>query len=161
MKRLFDFTLIMLILSIGMCFMSCRSIKYVPIELKTDSIIVDRLIPVQLPADSSTIRALMECDENGRVILRWLDIANSKNAEAQLKIDSLGNLIAKMKTKTDTVYLPSKTIRVTKTVKEPYPVEKPLTKWQQFILRFGTPIIAIAGLYLVSKIISIIKRLLE
>ena len=59
---------------------SCRSVKYVPIESSTDSIVVEKLVEVQLPPDSSTIRALLECDENGRVILSWLDLANSKNA---------------------------------------------------------------------------------
>lgn len=82
--------------------------KYVPIESNTDSIVVEKLVEVQLPPDSSTIRALLECDENGRVVLSWLDIANSKNAQAQLTIDSLGNLLAKMRTQPDTVYLPSK-----------------------------------------------------
>lgn len=116
---------------------SCRSVKYVPVESSADSIVVEKLVEVQLPPDSSTIRALLECDENGRVVLSWLDIANSKNAQAQLTIDSLGNLLAKMKTQPDTVYLPSKKITVTKEVKVPYPVEKELTRWQQMKLELG------------------------
>ena len=116
---------------------SCRSVKYVPIESSTDSIVVEKLVEVQLPPDSSTIRALLECDENGRVILSWLDLANSKNALAQLTIDSLGNLLAKMRTQPDTVYLPSKEVTVTKEVKVPYPVEKELTRWQHIKLELG------------------------
>lgn len=116
---------------------SCRSVKYVPIESSTDSIVVEKLVEVQLPPDSSTIRALLECDENGRVVLSWLDIANSRNAQAQLTIDSLGNLLAKMRTQPDTVYLPSKEVTVTKEVKVPYPVEKELTSWQQMKLELG------------------------
>ncbi|WP_297273925.1 hypothetical protein [uncultured Bacteroides sp.] len=116
---------------------SCRSVKYVPIESSTDSIVVEKLVEVQLPPDSSTIRALLECDENGRVVLSWLDIANSKNAQAQLTIDSLGNLLAKMQTKPDTVYLPSKEVVVSKKEKVPYPVEKELTRWQQMKLELG------------------------
>lgn len=117
-------------------FFSCRT-KYVPVESKADSVVVEKLVEVQLPPDSSTIRALLECDENGRVVLAWLDIANSRNAQAQLTIDSLGNLLAKMRTQQDTVYLPSKEITVTKEVKVPYPVEKELTKWQKFRIDFG------------------------
>lgn len=113
---------------------SCRTIKYVPVESNADSIVVEKLVEVQLPPDSATIRALLECDENGKVVLSWLDIANSKNAQAQLTIDSLGNLLAKMKTQSDTVYLPSKEVTVTKEVKVPYPVEKELTKWQHLKL---------------------------
>lgn len=116
---------------------SCRSIKYVPVESTADSIVVEKLVEVQLPPDSSTIRALLECDENGRVVLSWLDIANSKNAQAQLTIDSLGNLLAKMRTQQDTIYLPSKEVTVTKEVKVPYPVEKELTRWQQMKLELG------------------------
>lgn len=116
---------------------SCRSVKYVPIESSTDSIVVEKLVEIQLPPDSSTIRALLECDENGKVVLSWLDIANSKNAQALLTIDSLGNLLAKMQTQPDTVYLPSKEVTVTKEVKVPYPVEKELTRWQQMKLEFG------------------------
>ena len=99
-------------------FCSCRT-KYVPVEGQKDSIVVEKLVEVQLPPDSATIRALLECDENGKVALNWLDIANSKNAQAQLTIDSLGNLLAKMKTQPDTVYLPSKEVTVNKEVQVP------------------------------------------
>lgn len=116
---------------------SCRSVKYVPVESSADSVVIEKLIEVQLPPDSATIRALLECDENGRVVLSWLDIANSKNAQAQLAIDSLGNLLAKMRTKPDTIYKPSKEVTVTKEVKVPYPVEKELTRWQQMKLELG------------------------
>ena len=116
---------------------SCRSVKYVPIESSVDSVVVEKLVEVQLPPDSATIRALLECDENGKVVLSWLDIANSKNAQAQLTIDSLGNLLAKMKTQSDTIYKPSKEVTVTKEVKVPYPVEKELTRWQQLKLELG------------------------
>ena len=116
---------------------SCRTIKYVPVESYSDSVVVEKLVEVQLPPDSATIRALLKCDENGRIVLAWLDIANSKNAQAQLTIDSLGNLLAKMKTQKDTVYLPSKEITLTKEVQVPYLVEKELTRWQHLKLVLG------------------------
>ena len=93
---------------------SCQTVKYVPVETKADSVVIEKLVEVQIPPDSATIRALLECDENGKVVLKWLDIANSKNAQAQLTIDSLGNLLAKMKTQPDTVYLPAKEVVVSK-----------------------------------------------
>ena len=99
----------LLIVALFSLFTSCRArIRYIPIGSSTDSIYIDKLIPYPMPADSASIRALMECDENGKVILRWLDIANSKNVELQFKIDSLGQVIANMKVKPDTIYLPSK-----------------------------------------------------
>lgn len=135
---------------------SCRSVKYVPVESTADSIVVEKLVEVQLPPDSATIRALLECDENGKVVLSWLDIANSKNAQAQLTIDSLGNLLAKMKTQPDTIYKPSKEVIVTKEVKVPYPVDKELTRWQQMKLELGGwafGIIITAALIIVGRLV--------
>ena len=44
----------------------CRTkIQPVAIENRTDSIYIDKLVPYPMPADSASIRALMECDENG------------------------------------------------------------------------------------------------
>lgn len=140
---------------------SCRTVKYVPIESKADSVVVEKLVEVQLPPDSATIRALLECDENGKVVLNWLDIANSKNAQAQLTIDSLGNLLAKMKTQSDTVYLPSKEVTVTKKVKEPYPVEKELTRWQKIRLNVGgwaIGIVIITILVMIGRLIYKLKK---
>lgn len=136
---------------------SCRSVKYVPVESSADSVVIEKLVEVQLPPDSSTIRALLECDENGRVVLSWLDIANSKNAQAQLTIDSLGYLLAKMRTQQDTIYLPSKEVTVTKEVKVPYPVEKDLTRWQQIRLDVGGWSIVILCIAILLFIIRFIK----
>lgn len=137
---------------------SCRT-KYVPVESSADSVVVEKLVEVQLPPDSSTIRALLECDENGKVVLAWLDIANSKNAQAQFTLDSLGNLLAKMKTQPDTVYLPSKEITVTKEVKVPYPVEKELTKWQKFRIDFGGWAIGIVIITILVIVVWMIYKL--
>lgn len=140
---------------------SCRTIKYVPVESYADSVVVEKLVEVQLPPDSATIRALLECDENGKVVLSWLDIANSKNAQAMFTIDSLGNLLAKMKTQPDTVYLSSKDVTVTNEVKVPYPVEKELTKWQKLCVNVGgwaIGIVIITILVIGSWMISKLKR---
>ena len=137
---------------------SCRTIKYVPVESNADSVVVEKLVEVLLPPDSATIRALLECDENGKVVLNWLDIANSKNAQAQLTIDSLGNLLAKMKKQQDTVYMPSKEVTVTKEVKVPYPVEKELTRWQKLCVNVGgwaIGIVIITILVVVGRMVSI------
>lgn len=137
---------------------SCQTVKYVPVETKADSVVIEKLVEVQIPPDSATIRALLECDENGKVVLKWLDIANSKNAQAQLTIDSLGNLLAKMKTQLDTVYLPSKEVTVTKEVKVPYPVEKELTRWQQFRMDFGGWAMCIVVISILILIVYKIKK---
>lgn len=132
-----------------------------PVESSADSVVVEKLVEVQLPPDSSTIRALLECDENGRVVLSWLDIANSRNAQAQLTIDSLGNMLAKMRTQPDTIYKPSKEVIVTKEEKVPYPVEKELTRWQRIKLELGGwafGIIITAALIIVGWLVYKIRK---
>lgn len=138
---------------------SCRTVKYVPVKSKADSVVVEKLVEVQLPPDSATIRALLECDENGRIVLTWLDIANSRNAQAQLTIDSLGNLLAKMKKQQNTVYLPSKEVTVTKEVKEPYPVEKELTRWQKLCVNVGGWAIGIAIITILVVVWKMVYKL--
>lgn len=56
----------------GILFLSgCRTkIQPVAIENRTDSIYIDKLVPYPMPVDSASIRALMECDEHGKVVLR-------------------------------------------------------------------------------------------
>lgn len=90
-----------------------------------------------MPTDSASIRALMECDENGKVVLRWLDMANTKNVELMFALDSLGNVIANMRIPRDTLYLPSKEIYVDRRVEVPIPVEKELSKWESIKIEAG------------------------
>lgn len=115
----------------------CSLVRYVPVESRRDSVYIDRLVPYPVPADSATIRALVECDERGKVVLRWLDMANSRNVDLQFKLDSLGHVIADMRIKKDTLYLPSREIYVDRDVEVPVPVEKRLTKWQQVKMDYG------------------------
>lgn len=107
------------------------------LENRTDSIYIDRLVPFPLPADSASIRAKMECDENGRVVLRWLDLSNTKNVQLMFQLDSLGNVISDMVIPHDTIYLPSKEIYVRTEIKVPYPVEKNLSKWEKIKMDVG------------------------
>lgn len=129
--RLFCITI-----SLALCLSGCRThIKYVPVESRRDSVYIDRLVPYPVPADSATIRALVECDERGKVVLRWLDMANSRNVDLQFKLDSLGHVIADMRIKKDTLYLPSREIYVDRDVEVPMPVERELSKWEQMCIR--------------------------
>lgn len=82
-----------------------------------------------------------------------------KNAQAQLTIDSLGNLLAKMKTQPDTVYLSSKEVTVTNEVKVPYPVEKELTKWQKLCINAGGWAIGIAIITILAVVWRMVYKL--
>ena len=127
------------LIMVGILFLSgCRTkIQSVAIESRTDSIYIDKLIPYPMPIDSASIRALMECDENGKVVLRWLDMANTKNVELMFALDSLGNVIANMRVPKDTLYLPSKEIYVDRKVEVPVLVEKELSRWESFKIEVG------------------------
>ena len=141
----------------------CRTkIQPVAIENRIDSIYIDKVVPYPMPADSASIRALMECDENGKVVLRWLDMANTKNVELMFALDSLGNVIANMRIPRDTLYLPSKEIYVDRKVEVPVEVERKLSKWEQFKMDVGGWAIgAISGLLLIGigyVIVRLIKK---
>ena len=116
----------------------CRTkIQPVAIENRIDSIYIDKLVPYPMPTDSASIRALMECDENGKVVLRWLDMANTKNVELMFALDSLGNVIANMRVPRDTLFLPSKEIYVDRKVEVPVLVEKELSRWEKIKIEVG------------------------
>ena len=140
----------------------CRTkIQPVAIENRIDSIYIDKLVPYPMPADSASIRALMECDENGKVVLRWLDMANTKNVELMFALDSLGNVIANMRIPRDTLYLPSKEIYVDRKVEVPVEVERKLSKWEQFKMDIGGWAIGgLLGLFLleIGRVYFIVKK---
>lgn len=156
----------LLIILMLLALISCRTSKLnSSLSNERDSVYVEieKLVPVEIPADSAAIRALLECDENGKVVLKWLDMANTKNVELQFLLDSLGNLMTNFKVPPDTVYIPSKETTIstdkkaveTKIVK----VDRPLTKWQRFCIRFSTVILIVAGITLILFVRSKFKGL--
>ena len=123
-------------------FTSCRTQQLTSkTETKYDSVFIEKLVPYALPEDTARIRALLECDENGKVVLRWFDEEHTKRVKLQFKLDSLGNLLANFETARDTVYLPVKEITVgKKTMTQSIvtrEVEKKLNWWQKLFIWTG------------------------
>lgn len=118
---------------------SCRSQKGIITEYKRDSVYIQKLAPVSLPADSSIVKALLQCDASGSVLLSRLSIETTKNAHLSLLLDSLGNIHVQTIVKHDTLYLPTDSIYINNVRKEfvNIPVEIPLSGWQSFFLKFG------------------------
>lgn len=147
----------------GILFLSgCRTkIQPVAIENRTDSIYIDKLVPYPMPVDSASIRALMERDEHGKVVLRWLDMANTKNVELMFALDSLGNVIANMRVPRDTLYLPSKEIYVDRKVEVPVLVEKELSRWEKIKIEVGGWAIGILYGFLIVSIGYVIVWLIK
>lgn len=151
----------LILLLFALCLFACRTPKVGTEHERVDSIYIEKLIPVILPEDSAKIRALLECDENGKVVLRWLDIANSKNVQLLFQLDSLGNLLAQMKVPPDTVYLPSKKTLVykDKITQKIVIVEKQLSWYQQFFIYSGKILWCLIIIYTLFKCRKKIFRL--
>lgn len=151
----------LILLLFALCLFACRTPKVGTEYERVDSIYIEKLIPVIQPTDSAKIRALLECDENGKVVLRWLDIANTKNVELLFQLDSLGNLLAQMKVPPDTVYLPSKKTLVykDKITQKIVTVEKQLSWYQQFFIYSGKILWCLIIIYTLFKCRKKIFRL--
>lgn len=134
---------LLLLLFAGILMSACRTSKQssTNTETKYDSIVIEKLVPFPVPGDSGIIRALLECDKNGKVVLKWFDEEHSKRMSLQFSLDSLGNLKASAKTEPDTVYLPVKNTsvksKIAKTRIFGYPVEKKLSWWQTTLIWTG------------------------
>jgi len=64
---------------------SCKS-QYMPgVDTETDITVRDREVPVVIPGDSASIRALLECDSLNRVVMRELEIERGKRIVPTLK----------------------------------------------------------------------------
>lgn len=98
------------ILTILLAFTACKTKQAVstPQTIIKDSIrVVEKLIPVQLPADSSAIYALFECDSANNVILKQLNEEKSKHVATKINFipGKTAKLDYKSKTTPDTVYI--------------------------------------------------------
>lgn len=136
---------------------SCETGKHLTSE-HTQIIVHDKLIPVFKPADSASIRALLECDSNGRVVLSWLDMAQSENARLQFQLDSIGNLMANFKVPSDTIFIPGKDSTIIQKSVQKVEVEKKLSTWQKFCMVFTIVVLILFVLFAVYKIRVILNK---
>ena len=136
---------------------SCETGKHLTSEL-TQIIVQDKLRPVFKPADSASIRALLECDSNGRVVLSWLDMAQSENARLQFQLDSIGNLMANFKVSSDTIFIPGKDSTIIQKSVQKVEVEKKLSTWQKFCMVFTIVVFILFVLFAVYKIRVILNK---
>lgn len=93
-----DFIKLVLILICIVAIFSCSAIKKTTetsVIHNRDSIYIEKVDTFITPKDSAEIKALLKCNEYGQVVIDNLNLSQSKNAQLQFKLDSLGNLIAK------------------------------------------------------------------
>ena len=142
----------------GLVFLGCKSGKHLTSDSHTQTIVHDKLVPVFRPADSASIRALLECDSNGRVVLSWLDMAQSENARLRFKLDSIGNQMADFKVPSDTVFIPGKDSTIIQKSVQTIEVERRLTTWQKFCMVFTIVVLILFVLFAVYKIRVILNK---
>ncbi len=149
MEKIIKILLIMLVM------VSCKTAKQpvmptVPINYKEK--IVERLVPVVNPADSLNILALLECNEQNKVVLKDLSEEKSKRMQSQFSLTN-GQFNYKASSIPDIVYLPVRDSIVYREV--PIPVNVPievnkLTAWQNIEIKAGRVLFALIlafGLY--------------
>ena len=128
-----------IILCVSLCVLSCRTNKLPTIPVETKTVIRERLVEVQTPADSAWLTAYLECDSNFNVLLKRYDEHKTSGMSTGLKIDT-GTISYQVIRIRDNIYIPAKDSIIYKDI--PIPVEVPveinrLTGWQQFQIWCG------------------------
>lgn len=120
---------------------SCKSKQsVVEVPVKTVEKVTERLVEIQLPADSAWFTAFLECDSANQVIMRGLNEKKSPGVLSDLK---LNNGVLDYRTKTNPI-TPKVAVKDSIVYKEiPVTVEVPVveyrqTRWQAFTSKIGT-----------------------
>lgn len=126
----------------------------------TDSVTVirERIVPVVLPPDSAEVIAHI-AEKNGRFYLDSIQTKNSSRLKMQLKIDSMGRILARAKTTPDPIPVSVADTTTTKNrieIQTRY-VEKPMNRFQSFSLAFTKLAIAIGGIYLITVLAKLFR----
>ena len=137
---------------------SCKSKRsVVEVPVKTVEKVTERLVEIQLPADSAWLTAFLECDSTNQVILRGLSERKSEGVLSDLKFT---NGVLDYRAKTNAA--PHKaTVRDSIVDKEsPITVEIPKieyrqTKWQNFTSTIGKISLILLLLFGAWKLIKI------
>jgi hypothetical protein len=122
---------------------SCKTSLIKEIPVRTETVIKERLVPVEIPADSAVMSALLECDSMNNVRLVEIDELKSKRVESSFNlstVDKQASLAYVVKTVFDTVYIPAKDSIIYKEI--PLRVDVPIevnkiTGWQWFQIWTG------------------------
>lgn len=150
---------ILMIIAIIITMEGCKTAKTpivtVPIHYKEK--IVEKLVPVVNPADSTNLVALFECDSTNHVILKQLTEAKSNRMNSQSSFDN-GRFNYSAKTKPDTVYIKGTEITIEKevpvTVNVPGPEVNILTWWQKTQIYAGRALLGFVLLFGAFKILK-------
>lgn len=145
--------LILLLVLLFVCGCGCKTPRYVP--LQTITVVEERLVPVGVPADSSSIWALVACDSLNKVYVKQLTQERSSTITQDFSLID-NNLNIKFKSKPDSVHVKVKDSVVYREVPLPVPGETILVFkqhwWQQTLMYLGILFIIIIIIYIVYRI---------
>lgn len=146
-------------------FASCKTQKpqypaQVPVHTKEK--VVERLVPYALPADSTTITALFECDSLNNVQLKELSELKTKGLQSDFSFNN-GKLNYQLKQPPDTIYIPAKDSIVERDVPILVPSE-PIVVYKQTDMQvvqgwFGKIFMWLLGLGAILGIILLVWKL--
>lgn len=147
-----------LAVSLTILALGCKSKQpVIQVPVKTETRVTERLVEIQLPADSAWLTAYLECDSTNQVILRGLSERKSQGVLSDLKFT---NGVLGYRAKTNAA--PHKaTVRDSIVYKEiPVTVEVPVveyrqTRWQAFTSKIGNISLLLLLLFGAWKLIKI------
>jgi len=124
---------------------SCQTIRYVPVEktteTKTEIIETIRDTTIYLPPDQATIKALLECDSAGQILIKQIKTLQGKlNAKVNIRIQD-NTIIADCICDSLNIYLQLKdryqTTTTNTTETKLMWMEKELKWWQKMLVWVG------------------------
>lgn len=137
-----------MVIFISTLFLSCSSTKYIPIE-KTKTVYQNRI---------DTIRQIDSVFNEKTTIIREADSSLVQQLGLKLKTNEKAILILKKELEKQThnkLESMHDTVLVKDSIPIPYPVEKQLTKWQQFKLDFSDVVFSIFLLIIIVCMVYI------
>ena len=123
-----------------------------------DSLRIERLVAHPIEPRESSLKAWMECDERGRVLLSRIEELEDDKLSLSLSLDSLGRMLVKASTPPDTVWLKADSVVIYRREEVPVPVERQLTRWEATRMRLGDILLVIVNIGIIYVVIWLIRR---
>lgn len=151
------FRLLLVFFLCSLLSLGCKTLHPGQVVLHDSASVVERLIPVTIPADSAWLYALMECDSLNNIVIKQLSESKTKNMQTSYTLTQTGKqalLNYTAQTRPDTVYLKEKTISTykEKPVNVPIPVRMPLRWWQKILIWEGAFLNVLIIIAIIKKI---------
>lgn len=146
-----------LLIGITALTVSCKAKQQVtPVPVRAETRVTERLVEIQLPADSAWLTAWLDCDSTNQVILRGMSERKSPGVFSDLKFQN-GVLNYKSQTKPEPQQVAVRDSIVYKEI--PVTVEVPVieyrqTKTQNFLSRVGGLTLLFFGLRFAWKFLK-------